>query len=132
MNQQTKVLPPVYIVDGGVGINYSPSGSDHVSGMQGTTTVIKDRMYYNGAFHEVDFSDAVKDILCDAYFDYDLVFTIQASQLKAIQPITLTLHHATVLSPLNAEPYTIGIITVNGASVVSRTSVAQKLIVQGK
>jgi len=132
MNQQTKVLSSLYIGDGGVGIDYSPPVSDHVSGMQGTTTVTKVRMYYNGAFHEVDFNDAVKDILCDAYFDYDLVFTIQASQLNAVQPITLTLHHATVLSSLKAEPYTIGRSTVDGASVILRNAVAQKLIVEEK
>jgi hypothetical protein len=132
MNQQMKLLSPVYICDGGVGVNWSPPNDAHVSGMQGTTTVIKVPMKYNGAFHEVDLNGAVKDIICDAYFDYDLVFTIQGSRPKSAQPITLTLHHAAVLSSLKAELYTTGMSRAHGASVAVRNPVAQKLTVTGK
>jgi hypothetical protein len=129
---QTKVFSPVYMSDGGLGTSYSPPDSAHVSGMEGTTTGIKVRGNYNGVSHELNFKDAVKHILCDAYFDYDLVFTVQASQLKSGQPFTLTFHHATVLSPLKAEPYSIGMSTVHGEPVALRNAVAQKLIVEGK
>ena len=128
----------VYIVDGGTKkmVYYdeswgaatrwpSPAGGDYLSK--------RARFYESGVFHEVKLDTAVKDILADTRYNYDLSFAIPASQTDPASPITLTLRNATGLLPYDAkaELYTVAIQTVDGKPLAIRTTPPQKLLVEG-
>ncbi len=126
-----------YIVDGGMikmvfydeswgtGEAYTPGGGDYLPK--------KVRYYDNGVFHEVKFSAAIKDILANARYDYDLQFAIPDSQSGPVSPITLTLRKAQGLLPYEqkAELYTVAEQAANGGSIAARTTPPQKLLVEG-
>jgi hypothetical protein len=132
-----KTHAQAYIVDGGMikmvfydeswgtGEAYTPGGGDYLPK--------KVRYSDNGVFHEVKFSAAMKDILKDARYDYNLQFTIPDSQSGPASPITLTLVKAQGLLPYqqNVELYTVAEKAANGNSIAARTIPPQKLLVEG-
>ncbi|MGP8175312.1 MAG: hypothetical protein ACLP7O_12295 [Terracidiphilus sp.] len=134
----TKTDAQVYIVDGGkqVMVYYDQSWDAATRGPspRGGDFVPKNvRFYIGGIFHEVKFSAAIKDVLADARYDYDLRFAIPDSQSDPAGPITLKLQNDKNFLPseVKAVLYTVAKPSVNGRIITARTTPPQKLIKQG-
>jgi len=131
-----KIHAQAYIVDGGMikMVYYNESwGTGKANAPRGGDYLPKKVRYYNnGVFHEVTFSAAMKDMLKDARYDYDLQFAIPDSQSDTASPITLTLLKTKGLLPYGqkAKLYTVAERAADGRTIATRTTPPQKLIVE--
>ena len=100
----------------------SPAGCDYVSK--------RVRFVEEGVLHEVKLASAIKDVLRDARYNFDLSFEIPVSQVDPAKSITVTMPNASGLIIENSELYTVAEQIVNGRTIVSRTTPPQKLIIK--
>lgn len=145
VSDSAKTLAPVYVVDGGdrkkVYFGMSTWGGTVAPLAENWKTVTK-RVFHEGVMHEVKLSSAMKDIVADSRYDYDLSFSMPASESddpavpRAIR-VELTTRHMVTASgyaiaipdSLRAGLYTVANEGMDGSVEQARIAVPQDLSV---
>jgi hypothetical protein len=131
-----KTFGAIYLVDGGVRrqVYYDESwgSSGGTSPAGGEFLYKRVRFFQGGVSHEVKLGSAIKDMLKDGSYDYDIQFVLPDTQSNSSSLITLTLHNSLAKVPYQASTdlYSVAVRTVDGKPLAIRAAPSQKLLVR--
>jgi len=130
--RQVNVFSMLYLIDGGVEVEYTGADFGMGAGLADATFRKRRRVYGDGIYHEVNFVDAVRDLIGDSHCDYDIQFWLPASDQQSAASIQLTLRHATDLRSIRTDMYFVGDGGRTHDSSSGRTPALQKLVIGQK
>jgi len=135
VSQATSRLDVVYAVDGGRIFTFpdcdKAGGFDELGMLSSGTTSTMARTYHDGVIHEITWSKAIKHLVADREYVYDLEFKLPESAEQVEQPLALTLRDPFTYGPdpVKVELYTVASGSEGGAANGVRKSPGLKLTV---
>ncbi len=131
-----KTFGAIYLVDGGVRrqVYYDESwgASGGTSPAGGGFLYKRVRFFEGGISHEVRLGSAIKDMLKDGSYEYDIQLVLPDAQSTSASPITLILHNSLARVPYqtSTDLYSVAVRTVDGKPLAIRAAPSQKLLVR--
>jgi hypothetical protein len=145
LGDAARALAPIYVVDGGEQKkvhSYMTNWGGEVAPHAGDWRMVTRRMYDGGVMHEVKLSSAMKDLVADSQYDYDLSFSMPASESEnpavplALRVELTTRHNVTasgyaiaIPNSLRAGLYTVAGQKMGGSTAQARIAIPQDLTV---